>query len=61
VVNLAPGDPTALYFQQGVPPEILEQIRRNFGLDQPIHIRTGGGWWRSSPGDFGYSYAQPGP
>jgi peptide/nickel transport system permease protein len=61
VVNLAPGDPTALFFQQGVPPEILEQIRRNFGLDQPIHIR----YWRWMvaffTGDFGYSYAQSRP
>jgi peptide/nickel transport system permease protein len=61
VVNLAPGDPAALYFQQGVPPEVLEQIRRNFGLDQPIHIR----YWRWMvaffTGDFGYSYAHARP
>jgi peptide/nickel transport system permease protein len=61
VVNLAPGDPAALYFQQGVPPEVLEQIRRNFGLDQPIHVR----YWRWMvaffTGDFGYSYAHARP
>jgi peptide/nickel transport system permease protein len=61
VVNLAPGDPAALYFQQGVPPEVLEQIRRNFGLDQPIHVR----YWRwmiaFMTGDFGYSYAHARP
>jgi peptide/nickel transport system permease protein len=61
VVNLAPGDPTALFFQQGVPPEVLDQIRRNFGLDQPIHIR----YWRWMvaffTGDFGYSYAHARP
>ncbi len=61
VVNLAPGDPTALFFQQGVPPEILEQIRRNFGLDQPLHIR----YWRWMiaffTGDFGYSFAHARP
>jgi peptide/nickel transport system permease protein len=37
VVNLAPGDPTALYANQNVPPEVLAQIRANFGLDQPLH------------------------
>jgi peptide/nickel transport system permease protein len=61
VVNLAPGDPTALYFQQGAPPEILEQLRRNFGLDQPIHVR----YWRWMvaffTGDFGYSFAHARP
>jgi peptide/nickel transport system permease protein len=61
VVNLAPGDPTALFFQQGVPPEILEQVRRNFGLDQPLHVR----YWRWMvaffTGDFGYSYAHARP
>jgi len=61
VVNLAPGDPAALYFQQGVPPEVLDQIRRNFGLDQPIHVR----YWRWMvaffTGDFGYSYAHARP
>jgi peptide/nickel transport system permease protein len=61
VVNLAPGDPATLYFQQGVPPEVLDQIRRNLGLDQPIHIR----YWRWMvaffTGDFGYSFAQARP
>ena len=61
VVNLAPGDPTALYFNQNVPPEVLEQIRRNFGLDQPLHVRY---WkWLTSffTGDFGYSFAHNRP
>ena len=61
VVNLAPGDPTALYFNQNVPPEVLEQIRRNFGLDQPLLVRY---WkWLTSffTGDFGYSFAQGRP
>jgi peptide/nickel transport system permease protein len=61
VVNLAPGDPAALYFQQGVSPEVLEQIRRNFGLDQPLHVR----YWRWMvaffTGDFGYSFAHARP
>ena len=61
VVNLAPGDPTALYFNQNVPPEVLDQIRRNFGLDQPLHIRY---WkWLTAffTGDFGYSFAHGRP
>jgi peptide/nickel transport system permease protein len=61
VVNLAPGDPTTLYANQNVPPEVLEQIRSNFGLDQPLHIRY---WkWLTAffTGDFGYSFAHSRP
>ncbi|NIP79427.1 MAG: ABC transporter permease subunit [Gemmatimonadetes bacterium] len=61
VVNLAPGDPTALYFNRNVPPEVLDQIRQNFGLDQPLHIRY---WkWLTAflTGDFGYSYQHSRP
>ena len=61
VVNLAPGDPATLYAGQNVPPEVLEQIRQNFGLDEPIHVR----YWRwltaFITGDFGFSYAQSRP
>ncbi|HSJ31780.1 MAG TPA: hypothetical protein VK933_10115, partial [Longimicrobiales bacterium] len=39
VLNLAPGDPTSFYFNPNVPPEIIEQLRRNLGLDQPLHIQ----------------------
>lgn len=61
VVNLAPGDPTALFANQNVPPEVLDQIRRNFGLDQPIYVRY---WkWLTAffTGDFGYSFAHSRP
>src|SRR5690606_4425322 len=61
VLNLAPGDPTAFYFNPNVPPEIIEQLRRNMGLDQPLHIQYIR--WLTSffSGDFGYSLAQSRP
>jgi peptide/nickel transport system permease protein len=61
VLNLAPGDPTALYFNPNIPPEVIEQLRRNLGLDQPLHIQYIR--WLSSflTGDFGYSIAQGRP
>jgi peptide/nickel transport system permease protein len=61
VVNLAPGDPTALFANQNVPPEVLDQIRANFGLDRPLHVRY---WkWLTAffTGDFGYSFAHSRP
>jgi peptide/nickel transport system permease protein len=61
VVALAPGDPTAAYLNPNIPAEVVEQLRRNFGLDQPIYVRY---WkWMASffTGNFGYSLAQSRP
>jgi len=55
--NLAPGDPTAMYFGPGMSPETLEQIRRNLGLDAPIFLRYLRWLGASLQGDFGYSLA----
>ena len=61
VLNLAPGDPTALYFNPNVPPEVLEQLRRNFGLDQPIYVRYVKWLGSFLTGDFGFSFGQGRP
>jgi peptide/nickel transport system permease protein len=61
VVHLAPGDPTARFFNPNVSPDVIEQMRRNLGLDQPLHIQY---WkWLTSflSGDFGYSFGQMRP
>jgi peptide/nickel transport system permease protein len=61
IIHLAPGDPTARYFSPNVSPEVVEQMRRNLGLDQPLHIqyfRWLGSFLR---GDFGYSFGQMRP
>lgn len=61
VLRLAPGDPTAFYFSPNIPPDVLDQIRRNLGLDQPLHVQYVR--WLASffTGDFGYSFAQSRP
>jgi peptide/nickel transport system permease protein len=61
VLALAPGDPTAAYFNPNMPAEVLEQIRRNFGLDQPVHIRYIKWLGAFLTGNFGYSLAQSRP
>jgi peptide/nickel transport system permease protein len=61
VLNLAPGDPTAYYVSPGVAPEVIEQIRRNFGLDQPLHVRYVRWLGNFVTGDFGYSFGQGRP
>jgi peptide/nickel transport system permease protein len=61
IINIAPGDPTARYFNPNVAPEVIEQMRRNLGLDQPLHIQYFR--WLSSfvQGNFGYSFGQMRP
>src|SRR3954468_24845081 len=61
VINLAPGDPTALFFNPNVPAEVIEQMRRNLGLDQPIYIRYIKWLGQFLTGNFGYSFAQSRP
>lgn len=61
VLALAPGDPTAAYFNPNMPAEVLEQIRKNFGLDQPVHIRYLKWLGAFFTGNFGYSLAQSRP
>jgi peptide/nickel transport system permease protein len=61
ILHLAPGDPTSIYFSPDVDPRVLEQMRRNFGLDRPLHeqyLRWLGAFVR---GDFGYSFGQHRP
>ena len=60
-VNLAPGDPTARFLSPGMSQEVIEQMRRNFGLDQPLGVRYFR--WLSAmlTGDFGYSFSHSRP
>jgi peptide/nickel transport system permease protein len=61
IIHLAPGDPTARFFNPNVPPEVIAQMRRNLGLDQPLHIQYFR--WLSAflQGDFGFSFGQMRP
>jgi len=61
VLALAPGDPTAAYFNPNIPASVLEQIRHNFGLDQPVYIRYFKWLGQFLTGHFGYSFAQSRP
>jgi len=58
ILALAPGDPLSnLASSTDIPAEVRENIRKQFGLDQPIYVRYVK--WLSSyvQGDWGYSYA----
>ena len=55
LLNLAPGDPSALYMAPGMSLETLARIRRDMGLDDPLLVRYFK--WLASfiKGDFGVS------
>ena len=61
LIQIAPGDPTAMYVRPGVSPEVIEQMRENWGLDQPIHIQYVRWMGSFLTGDFGYSLTQHRP
>jgi len=61
IINIAPGDPTARYFNPNVAPEVIEQMRRNLGLDQPLHIQYFRWLTSFAQGNFGYSFGQMRP
>ncbi len=61
LVNLAPGDPTLLLLAPGADQEVIEQMRVNFGLDQPVHIRYAKWVHSMVSGDFGWSFSHSRP
>ncbi|MBI4539798.1 MAG: ABC transporter permease [Gemmatimonadetes bacterium] len=61
ILSLAPGDPTSLYFGPNVSPEAIAQMRRNLGLDQPVHVRYVRWLAAFLTGDFGFSIARSRP
>lgn len=57
LMHLAPGDPTTRYFDPTISPEIMEQMRQNLGLDQPVPIQYLKWMGAFLTGDFGYSFS----
>jgi peptide/nickel transport system permease protein len=62
ILALAPGDPLSQFAADpSVPPEVRENIRRQLGLDDPVHIQYAK-WFRSMiTGDWGFSFATRAP
>jgi peptide/nickel transport system permease protein len=60
-VNLAPGDPTLYYLSPGMTQEVVEQMRTNFGLDDPVPVRYVKWMGAMLTGDFGYSITHSRP
>jgi peptide/nickel transport system permease protein len=62
LMHAAPGDPTSLYLSNpNIHPSVIEQMRRNLGLDQPVHVQYVKWMGAFLRGDFGYSFSQHRP
>lgn len=60
IVHLAPGDPMDVYLDQryrrNVDPELIEALRRKYGLDQPLHVQYLRWLGNLAQGDLGESF-----
>ncbi len=61
LLSLAPGDAASFFVSPNITPEVLEQMRRNMGLDQPVHIRYLRWMGSMLRGDFGVSFSRNQP
>jgi len=60
LIHLAPGDPIRIMFtESGHPPsaDIIEEVRKNLGLDEPIYVQYFIWINKILRGDFGVSYS----
>lgn len=62
ILAMAPGDPLAEYANNpNVPPSLRQEIRKKFGIDDPVHVQYFK-WARNYvQGDWGQSFATRGP
>lgn len=62
ILALAPGDPLGEFASNpAITAEVRENIRKSFGLDQPIHVRYFKWVWSFLRGDMGYSFTSRSP
>lgn len=55
LLHLSPGDPAAIIAGDTASSDDIERIRRQLGLDRPLHEQFAGWLWRVLQGDFGVS------
>jgi peptide/nickel transport system permease protein len=58
ISRLLPGNLSVLFLSPQIPPSVTEQLRKDFGLDQPLYVQYGLWLWGFVRGDFGFSFSQ---
>lgn len=56
MLNVVPGDPVTLMMKEHIKPELIERMRLEMGLDDPVMIRFFNYIKNAAHGDFGVSY-----
>ncbi|NTW48595.1 MAG: ABC transporter permease, partial [Chlorobiales bacterium] len=61
IIRLAPGDPASFFIQPGISPNVAEQMREQYGLNDPLPVQYVK--WLSNilQGDFGRSFSRQQP
>jgi hypothetical protein len=60
-VHIAPGDPIDSMVQPDTPPEVIDRVRAEYGLDRPLPVQFGVWILKVLQGDFGTSLRQGQP
>lgn len=55
MTHLVPGDPVAIMLETSASGEDIERIRKQLGLDRPLHIQYVDFLWKAAQGDLGTS------
>jgi peptide/nickel transport system permease protein len=58
ITRLAPGDPSSLFIQPGISPNVAEQIRAQYGLNDPLPVQYFKWLANVLQGDFGRSFSR---
>ncbi|HHE31876.1 MAG TPA: ABC transporter permease [Chlorobaculum parvum] len=58
IIRLAPGDPSAFFIQPGISPNVAEQIRQQYGLNDPLPVQYVKWLGSVLHGDFGRSFSR---
>ncbi len=61
VIRLAPGDPLSRYYSPDIDPRMMDAVRENLGLEQPVHVQYAKTIVSYLRGDFGVSIASNRP
>jgi peptide/nickel transport system permease protein len=61
MIQLVPGDPAQIMLGERATPESLELLRRDLGLDQPLHVQLGKYLYGLATGDLGQSIKSHSP
>ncbi len=60
IVHMAPGDPMDMYLERSlarnIDPEVIELLRKKYGLDQPVHVQYVKWLGNLATGDLGVSF-----